>query len=57
MTAQMELPSSSKLGKHIMAVYSNSQENLDAAFEFLKEGLSNNKVVLLITDDLPRLKQ
>jgi len=38
MTAQMELPSS-KSGKLIMAIYSNSQEKLDEAFEFLMEGL------------------
>jgi len=51
MTAQMEIHSS-KSGKHILAIYSNSQEKLDTAFEFLKEGLSNNEAILLITDDL-----
>jgi hypothetical protein len=53
MTIQMETHPS-KSGKHTLAIYSNSQEKLDAAFEFLKDGLSNDEVILLITDDLTK---
>ncbi len=39
---------------HRLSIYSNSQEKLDAAFKFLKDGLSNNECILLITDELDK---
>ena len=37
---------------HTLSIYENSQEKFDAAFKFLKEGLSNSESVLMITDGL-----
>jgi hypothetical protein len=39
---------------HRLSIYSNSQEKLDAAFKFLKDGLLNNECILLITDELDK---
>jgi archaellum biogenesis ATPase FlaH len=39
---------------HILAIYPNSREKLDAAFRFLNDGLLNNEAVLLITDEITR---
>ena len=43
-------------GSHIIGVYPNEQAKLDAAFEFLKDGLFRNETVMLITDSMPRDK-
>ena len=37
---------------HILAIYPNSREKLDAAFRFLNDGLLNNEAILLITDEI-----
>ena len=50
-------PNSSSLMKsssHILAIYPNSQEKLNAAFRFLKDGLLNNEAILLITDEITK---
>ena len=39
---------------HILAIYLNSGEKLDAAFRFLHDGLLNNEAVLLITDEITK---
>ena len=43
-------------GTHIIGVYPNEKAKLDAAFEFLKDGLFRNETVMLITDSMPRDK-
>ena len=43
-----------KSSSHILAIYSNSQEKLNAAFRFLKDGLLNNEAILLITDEITK---
>ena len=37
---------------HILAIYPNSREKLNAAFRFLNDGLLNNEAILLITDEI-----
>lgn len=39
-----------KQGSHIIAVYHNAKEELDEAFEFLKQGWQKSEFVMLITD-------
>ena len=41
-----------KSSNHILAIYPNSREKLDAAFRFLNDGLLNNEAILLITDEI-----
>ena len=43
-------------GSHIIGVYPNEKAKLDAAFEFLKDGLFRNETVMLITDSMPQAK-
>lgn len=37
---------------HIIGIYKNRKEKFSAAFDFIKKGLENNAVVMLITDDM-----
>jgi len=39
---------------HTFSIYSNSQEKLDAGFQFLIEGLENDESILFVTDDLSK---
>ena len=41
-----------KSSNHILAIYPNSREKLNAAFRFLNDGLLNNEAILLITDEI-----
>ena len=41
-----------KPSNHILAIYPNRRQKLDAAFRFLKDGLLNNEAILLITDEI-----
>ena len=43
-------------GSHIIGVYPNEKAKLDAAFEFLKDGLFRNETVMLITDSMSQAK-
>jgi DcmR-like sensory protein len=43
-------------GSHIIGIYPNEQAKLDAAFEFLKDGLFRNETIMLITDSMPKAK-
>jgi len=43
-------------GSHIIGVYPDEKTKLDAAFEFLKDGLFRNETVMLITDSMPQAK-
>lgn len=43
-----------KYPSHILAIYPNSQEKLNAAFRFLKDGLLNNEAILLITNEISK---
>ena len=43
-------------GNHIIAVYQNNEEKLDEAFDFLKQGLDKDEIVMLITDEMPKDK-
>jgi DcmR-like sensory protein len=43
-------------GSHIIGIYPNEKAKLDAAFEFLKDGLFRNESVMLITDSIPKAK-
>jgi len=43
-------------GNHIIGIYPNDQAKLDAAFEFLKDGLFRNETVMLITDFMSKAK-
>lgn len=43
-------PSTAKAGNHIMTVFPDSGAALDGALQFLRHGISNNEVVMLIVD-------
>ena len=45
-----------ELGNHIIAVYQNKEEKLKEAFDFLKQGLDRDEIVMLITDEMPKDK-
>ncbi len=54
MTISVYKPKKSDAISHTFSIYSNSQEKLDAGFQFLIEGLENDESVLLVTDDLSK---
>jgi hypothetical protein len=37
---------------HVLSIYENSKEKFDSAFQFLRDGISNQECILLITDEL-----
>ncbi|OLC33441.1 MAG: hypothetical protein AUH84_06940 [Thaumarchaeota archaeon 13_1_40CM_4_38_7] len=43
-------------GSHIIGIYPNEETKLDAALEFLKDGLFRNESVMLITDSMSKGK-
>ena len=43
-------------GTHIIGIYPNDQAKLDAALEFLKDGLFRNETVMLVTDFMSKAK-
>jgi len=45
-----------QLGDHIIAVYQNKEEKLKEAFDFLKQGLDKDEIVMLITDEMSKDK-
>ena len=45
-----------ELGNHIIAVYQNKEEKLKETFDFLKQGLDKDEIVMLITDEMPKDK-
>jgi DcmR-like sensory protein len=42
------------IGNHIIAIYQNQETAFDDAFKFLKNGLDNNEMIMIITDRLPK---
>ena len=40
------------IGNHIIAIYTNQESEYDEAFRFLKDGLDNNEMIMIITDHL-----
>ena len=54
MTINVYKPKKSDIISHTFSIYSNSQEKLDAGFQYLIEGLENDESVLFVTDDLPK---
>ena len=43
-------------GNHIIGVFPNDQAKLDAAFEFLEDGLFRNETVMIVTDLMSEAK-
>ena len=43
-------------GSHIVGIFPNDQAKLDAALEFLKDGLFRNETVMIITDFMSEAK-
>lgn len=43
-----------QIGNHIIAIYSNQEAEYEEAFRFLKEGLDNDEVILIITNHLSK---
>ncbi len=54
MTINVYKPKKSDGVSHTFSIYSNSQEKLDAGFQFLIEGLENDESILFVTDDLSK---
>ncbi len=43
-----------QIGNHIIAIYQNQETAFDEAFKFLKNGLDNNEMIMIITDRLSK---
>ena len=43
-----------QIGNHIIAIYQNKEIAFDDAFKFLKNGLDNNEMIMIITDRLSK---
>jgi len=41
-------------GNHIIAIYQNQETAFDEAFQFLKNGLDKNEMIMIITDRLSK---
>ncbi len=54
MTINVYEPKKSDAVSHAFSIYSNSQEKLDAGFQFLIKGLENDESILFVTDDLSK---
>ena len=54
MTINVYKPKKSDIISHTFSIYSNSQEKLDAGFQYLIEGLENDESILFVTDDLSK---
>ena len=39
---------------HIIAIYQNQEATFDEGFKFLKNGLDNNEMIMIITDRLSK---
>ena len=44
------------IGHHLMAIYENIDDEINEAFEFLKEGLKRNEAVMILTEDVGKDK-
>jgi len=44
------------IGNHIIAIYTDQESKFDEAFKFLKDGLDNNEIIMIITDSLSKDK-
>jgi len=51
MTSRQE---SVQIGNHIIAIYPNQETAFNDAFKFLKNGLDNNEMIMIITDRLSK---
>ena len=45
-----------EIGNHIIAIYQNQESEIDEAFKFLKDGLDNSEIIMIITDRLSKDK-
>ena len=45
-----------QVGHHIIAIYDNIDDEINEAFEFLKEGLKRNEAVMILTEDIGKEK-
>ncbi len=45
-----------KSGNHIIAIYKDQETKFDEAFKFLKIGLDNNEMIMIITDSISKDK-
>lgn len=43
-----------EIGNHIFAIYNDKNEKFEDAFNFLKEGIFQNEVAMIITDELTK---
>ena len=42
------------LGNHILAIYHDNESKFDEAFKFLKQGLDNDEIIMIVTDSLTK---
>ena len=42
------------VGNHILAVYHDNESKFDEAFKFLKQGLDNDEIIMIVTDSLTK---
>src|SRR5437899_13102847 len=42
------------VGNHILAVYHDDESKLDEAFKFLKQGLDNGEIIMIVADCLTK---
>jgi DcmR-like sensory protein len=45
-----------QVGHHLMAIYENIDDEINEAYEFLREGLSRNEAVMILTEDVGKHK-
>jgi hypothetical protein len=45
-----------QIGHHLMAIYENIDDEINEAYEFLREGLSRNEAVMILTEDVGKDK-
>ncbi|MEW5839889.1 MAG: MEDS domain-containing protein [Thermoproteota archaeon] len=43
-----------QIGNHVLCIYDSKESKLSEAFDFLKAGLENNEVVMMVTEDLTK---
>jgi MEDS: MEthanogen/methylotroph, DcmR Sensory domain len=54
LTINVHKPKKDDSISHTFSIYSNTQEKLNAGFQFLIEGLENDESILFVTDDLSK---
>ena len=42
------------IGNHIIAIYTDKESKFNEAFQFLKKGLDNDEIIMIVTDSLSK---